>query len=122
MDQATDQEPGEDVVKTLIETFQYPRRGPGMMWEAAAAKIKERGGRIAMGRELSGLSYDAGRGLWTIEVTTVDGVPETYTARHVVSSAPVRELVAKITPAPISARTCRRWLWNRCSPARSMRW
>ena len=101
-DQETDQESGKDVVKTLIETFQYPRRGPGMMWEAAAAKIKERGGRIAMGRELGGLSYDAGRRLWTIEVTTVDGAPETYTARHVVSSAPVRELVAKISPAPIS--------------------
>jgi protoporphyrinogen oxidase len=42
---------GDDVVKTLIETFQYPRKGPGMMWEAAAAKIKERGGRILMGRE-----------------------------------------------------------------------
>jgi protoporphyrinogen oxidase len=101
-DQETNQESGKDVVKTLIETFQYPRRGPGMMWEAAAAKIKERGGRIAMGRELGGLSYDAGRRLWTIEVTTVDGAPETYTARHVVSSAPVRELVGKISPAPIS--------------------
>ncbi len=32
--------PGEDVVKTLIETFQYPRRGPGMMWEAAAVTVK----------------------------------------------------------------------------------
>src|SRR4029077_7616687 len=30
---------GGDVVKTLIETFEYPRRGPGMMWEAAAARI-----------------------------------------------------------------------------------
>jgi protoporphyrinogen oxidase len=91
-----------EVVKTLIETFQYPRRGPGMMWEAAAAKIKERGGRIAMGRELTNLSYDADRRLWTIQVTTVGGVIETYTARHVVSSAPVRELVAKISPPPIS--------------------
>jgi protoporphyrinogen oxidase len=96
------EEPGEDVVKTLIETFQYPRRGPGMMWEAAAAKIEARGGRIRMGRELERLSHDAGRGLWTIEVTTAAGAPETYTARHVVSSAPVRELVAKIAPAPIS--------------------
>jgi len=94
--------PGEDVVKTLIETFQYPRRGPGMMWEAAAAKIKERGGRIMMGRELERLSHDAGRDLWTIEVRTAAGAVETYTARHVVSSAPVRELVAKISPAPIS--------------------
>src|SRR5882672_11127521 len=30
---------GGPVVKTLIESFQYPRRGPGMMWEAAARKI-----------------------------------------------------------------------------------
>jgi protoporphyrinogen oxidase len=94
--------PGEDVVKTLIETFQYPRRGPGMMWEAAAAKIKARGGRIMMGRELTRLSYDADRRVWTIDVSTAEGASETYTARHVVSSAPVRELVATISPAPIS--------------------
>src|ERR1700693_3545534 len=46
---------GDDVVKTLIGTFQYPRRGPGMMGEAAASRINERGGRILMGRELVGL-------------------------------------------------------------------
>jgi protoporphyrinogen oxidase len=90
------------VVKTLIETFQYPRRGPGMMWEAAAAKVKARGGRILMGRELTGLSYDASRKLWSIAVAAADGARETYTAHHVVSSAPVRELVGKITPTPIS--------------------
>ncbi|HUI96633.1 MAG TPA: NAD(P)/FAD-dependent oxidoreductase [Xanthobacteraceae bacterium] len=93
---------GGAVVKTLIETFQYPRRGPGMMWEAAAAKVKERGGRILMGRELTGLAYDADRKLWSIEIAAADGARETYTAHHVVSSAPVRELVAKITPTPIS--------------------
>ncbi len=30
--------PASAVVKTLIETFRYPRKGPGMMWEAAAAQ------------------------------------------------------------------------------------
>jgi protoporphyrinogen oxidase len=93
---------GQDVVKTLIETFQYPRRGPGMMWEAAAAKIRERGGRILMGRELVGLAYDEGRKLWNIEVAVSGGEGERYTARHVVSSAPVRELVQKLAPKPIS--------------------
>jgi protoporphyrinogen oxidase len=93
---------GGDVVKTLIETFQYPRRGPGMMWEAAARKIKERGGRILMGRELTRLAYDAERKIWSVEVASPNGDTEIYTARHVVSSAPVRELVAKISPAPIS--------------------
>src|SRR5439155_14040051 len=40
------------VVKSLIESFQYPRRGPGMMWEAAARKIQKRGGKVLKGREL----------------------------------------------------------------------
>src|ERR1700756_3976233 len=76
---------GDDVVKTLIETFQYPRKGPGMMWEAAAARVTERGGRILMGRELAEVAYDAVQKLWRIEVATVDGARESYTARHVVS-------------------------------------
>jgi len=93
---------GDDVVKTLIETFQYPRRGPGMMWEAAAAKTVERGGQILMGRELAGLAYDDAQKIWRIEVATADGGRENYTARHVVSSAPVRELAQKLTPKPLS--------------------
>jgi protoporphyrinogen oxidase len=89
-------------VKTLIESFQYPRKGPGMMWEAAARKIVARGGRILMGRELKQMSFDAERKIWHIDVMTTDGRTESYTARHVVSSAPVRELVYKIAPKPIS--------------------
>jgi protoporphyrinogen oxidase len=90
------------VVKTLIESFQYPRRGPGMMWDAAARKVVERGGKVLMGRELVGLAYDSERKIWNIEAATSNGQRESYTARHVISSAPVRELVEKITPSPIS--------------------
>ena len=91
-----------EVVKTLIESFQYPRKGPGMMWESAAVKIRERGGRILMGRELIELAYDNGQKLWSIDVLTTAGKRERYSARHVVSSAPVRELVQKLNPKPIS--------------------
>ena len=93
---------GAPVVKTLIESFQYPRRGPGMMWEAAARKTVENGGRVLMGREMRRLAYDAKGGFWRIEVATSDGLIEVHTARHVISSAPVRELVEKITPTPMS--------------------
>ncbi|HML06626.1 MAG TPA: NAD(P)/FAD-dependent oxidoreductase [Xanthobacteraceae bacterium] len=94
--------PGADAVKTLIESFQYPRRGPGMMWEAAARKIAAHGGRILMGRELAALEFDAADDLWRVDVATTDGGRESYTARHVISSAPVRELVERIEPTPIS--------------------
>ena len=91
-----------EVIKTLIENFQYPRKGPGMMWDAAARKVVERGGRVLMGRELTKLTFDSKNNVWNIEAANVKGEHEIYTARHVVSSAPVRELVEKITPAPIS--------------------
>src|SRR6202011_5971271 len=37
-----------ETVKSLIESFEYPRKGPGMMWEAAARQIRGRGGAIRM--------------------------------------------------------------------------
>lgn len=89
-----------EVIKTLIESFQYPRKGPGMMWEAAAAKTKAQGGTIHMGTSLSRLSYDKGAKLWTIEAKTETGDARTFTARHVISSAPIRELIQSITPTP----------------------
>ncbi|WP_132257384.1 NAD(P)/FAD-dependent oxidoreductase [Methylobacterium segetis] len=94
--------PGEPVIKTLIESFRYPRRGPGMMWEAAAAKIARQGGRVLLDRGVDGLSYDAATGIWTVSVQRGDGSRETYTARNLISSAPVRELVEAIKPRPMS--------------------
>lgn len=72
------------------------------MWDAAACKIIARGGRILMGRQLTRLTYDLERKIWSITATNAEGKKEIYTARHVVSSAPVRELVEKVTPSPTS--------------------
>src|SRR5881398_1609207 len=44
----------EQIVKTLIDSFRYPRKGPGMMWEAAAKRVEELGGSILMGRKVVG--------------------------------------------------------------------
>ena len=88
--------------KSLIESFRYPRRGPGMMWDAAARKIEGFGGRIAMGRRVERLAFDEATKLWTITVTTSTGAREKYQAKNVVSSAPLRELMASITPTPLS--------------------
>ncbi len=94
--------PDGQVIKTLIESFEYPRKGPGMMWDAAAAKIEAAGGQIHRGQRLSQMRYDAGAELWSIETTDQAGVVSRYTARHVISSAPITELMAAITPAPAS--------------------
>src|SRR3982075_2317449 len=91
---------GGQQIKSLIESFQYPRKGPGMMWDAAAAKIKQRGGRIHMGTRLESLRWNERTAVWTIGVITPDEQGRPFSARHVVSSAPIRELVSSIRPQP----------------------
>src|SRR5438067_13675983 len=54
------------VIKTLINSFRYPRRGPGMMWEACEEKMKALGGRLVMGCTVSRCSHDDNSWLGTI--------------------------------------------------------
>src|SRR6185436_13014984 len=89
-----------EVIKTLIDTFQYPRKGPGMMWDAAAGKVRERDGEIHMGTRLDSLRWDKNEALWTISAKTEEGETKTFTARHVISSAPIRELLSGMSPVP----------------------
>src|SRR6202047_3274435 len=63
------------VIKTLINSFRYPRKGPGMMWEACARKTQDLGGEIQMGARVTGCSYDDVTSTWTIQYA--DGRGET---------------------------------------------
>jgi protoporphyrinogen oxidase len=89
-----------EIIKTLIDSFQYPRKGPGMMWEAAAAKTRAQGGEIHMGTSLETLAWDKRSGRWTITAGRQDGTKATFTASHVISSAPIRELVHSFAEKP----------------------
>ena len=88
--------------KSLIESFRYPRRGPGMMWEAAAAKIKAMGGTLDMDTTLESLAFDEARMIWTITALAGTGERRTFLARDVVSSAPIPELMGCVTPKPLT--------------------
>ena len=92
----------DSTAKTLIESFRYPRRGPGMMWEAATAKILAMGGTLDMGTRLDSLALDEASGVWTIKAVDAAGVSHTFRARNVVSSAPVQELMGRVSPKPLS--------------------
>lgn len=87
---------GRGQIKTLIQAFRYPRYGPGMMWAAAAAKVEELGGEVWMGQRVSACHWDEGTRQWTL---TSEPGAKTLTVDHVISSAPMAELVRSITPA-----------------------
>src|SRR3954449_13036193 len=87
------------VIKTLINSFRYPRRGPGMMWEACAEKLTAMGGELHMGCRVTSCSCDETSGKWTVQFQAQDGTLHTLEAEHVISSAPMRELVNGIQPS-----------------------
>ncbi len=95
------------VVKTLIDSFRYPRRGPGMMWEKCAERITQMGGTIIMGQRVSGCAYSEATALWTVTCVGEDGTEQSHAASDVVSSAPVRELAPMLSPrvAPLAGRS-----------------
>src|SRR5216684_3158305 len=39
-------------IKTLIEQFDYPRRGPGMMWNAVKERVERQGGEVRLETEV----------------------------------------------------------------------
>jgi len=87
-------------VKTLLETFRYPRLGPGMMWEAARDRIEATGSRVHMAHALKQLAAD-GEGGWRMTASGPEG-ELVVRAKHAISSAPMRELAARLHPMPES--------------------
>jgi len=77
-------------IKTLINSFRYPRLGPGMMWDAAADRTRAAGGKVHMGTRVQGIEKLAD-GKWRIFYKPESGVETHEDFDHVISSAPLRE-------------------------------
>ena len=85
-------------IKSLINEFQYPRLGPGQMWETCRDRIVERGHSVLMQHYVKGIEVRDGRATG-VRVSTPDG-ERTIEADHVISTMPVRSLVRALSPAP----------------------
>jgi protoporphyrinogen oxidase len=84
----------DKVIKTLIDSFRYPKQGPGMMWEACAEKSKAMGVTLHMNCGVQKIEYT--NNSWTVQTTSQGSVTG---FDYVLSTAPMRELVANVLPA-----------------------
>jgi protoporphyrinogen oxidase len=86
---------GSKQIKTLIEEFEYPRLGPGMMWEAFRADIERMGGTVMLRAPLQRVEHD-GKTITAIEYGT--DTRERIPVDRFVSTIPLRELIQKLSP------------------------
>ncbi len=84
----------DDVVKTLIDEFLYPRYGPGMMWERTAELVEQRAGSVALNAPVTKVNWEDGR------VVSVEAGAEVYSGEHFISSIAIRDLIESLSPTP----------------------
>lgn len=94
-DQAQIREP---VIKTLIDTFSYPRRGPGMMWEAVAKEAQKNGNTLRLRSTVERVVWHGDR-VRVIDISGPNG-HEQMEGSHFLSTMPIRELIQKMDPPP----------------------
>lgn len=83
---------------SLIEQFQYPRLGPGMMWERCSEHVHALGGEVRLRAEVLALRHD-GRRVRSVVIRDPRGV-RTVGAKHVINSMPITHLVERLDPLP----------------------
>jgi protoporphyrinogen oxidase len=83
---------GDKSIKTLIHEFQYPRRGPGMMWERTRDLVEKAGSRVVLNAPVEKIFWRPGR------ITGVQAGGAVYEGAQFVSSLPIRELIGRLDP------------------------
>ena len=86
-------------VTSLIEEFQYPKYGPGMMWERCAEQVAAAGGAIWFDSPARAVHLEDGRAV-AVTVGRPDGGAVRLPADAVISSMPLTGLARIIDPPP----------------------
>ena len=85
------------VETSLIESFIYPKKGPGQLYERMADLIKEKGGEIHLNSPVSKINIVDGR---VKEVITHDG--RVFEGDYFISSMPLKDLIIAIGKENVS--------------------
>jgi protoporphyrinogen oxidase len=81
-------------IKTLIGEFNYPRYGPGQMWETMTDDITRLGGQVLLNTKVDKVFFEGGR------ATKVLAGGKEYESNYIVSSLPLRNIVGMADPQP----------------------
>ncbi len=87
------------VETSLIEEFAYPKLGPGQLWEITADEVQKLGGTIRMNARVVKIIKDSNNYVTGV-VYEHDGKEITEQGDYVISSMPIKDLVAGMNDVP----------------------
>jgi protoporphyrinogen oxidase len=86
-------------ITSLIEEFQYPKLGPGMMWERCRELVEANGSKVVMNARVVGVRHRDGQAV-AVVAETADGTRQEFPCDHVISSMPISQLLKVMDPPP----------------------
>lgn len=86
----------KNTIKTLIDEFDYPRLGPGMMWKSVQEAVERRNGRVQLNSEVVGINRSGNR-IDSIIVSN-NGDQKRILGTHFISSMPLTDFVKRLRP------------------------
>ncbi|MBQ5590974.1 MAG: NAD(P)/FAD-dependent oxidoreductase, partial [Clostridia bacterium] len=86
---------------SLIEQFQYPKFGPGQLWETVANRFVEKGGQIIYNCKVEKLLADEKNGKIKSVVFDKGGRPTKIDADIFISSMPIKDLITGLEATDI---------------------
>ncbi len=89
--------PGKSI-KTLIDEFQYPRRGPGMLWTMVKEQIEEQGGDVRLNSDVQAI-YREGKRITGVEIQN-GSQRYCLEGSAFISSMPVTQFLQWLNPPP----------------------
>jgi len=84
-------------VTTLIDQFQYPRKGPGQMWNKAKDLINQNSGQVLLNTRVTQINRD-GTTITSILFES-NGAAGEIKGEHFISTLPLRELIRILSPS-----------------------
>lgn len=88
-----------EVITTLIEQFNYPRFGPGMMWERCEELLAAQGNPTVRGIKVDKVRHRHGR-VECVYGHTHEGETVEFGGDEFISTMPLRSLIRVLSPAP----------------------
>ena len=87
------------VETSLIEEFGYPKLGPGQLWDVTAEEIRKKGGTILTNARVTGVRKNADNVLTGV-IYEQDGEQKEMSGDVIISSMPIKDLVAGMNDVP----------------------
>jgi protoporphyrinogen oxidase len=86
----------KDTETSLIESFLYPKLGPGQMWETVASIVVKMGGEVLMNRAVTSLHAKDNTIIGITATDTKTGKTSEFGGDFVFSTMPINELIESI--------------------------